>query len=116
MLKMSLQAKIFIRMVTNALKSVSDEGGEECVNQAGFQVGEVDKESCRGMFKMYGCGSSADEFAALNPPEDAAAAIYVDFSLRPGASEEDIQSIIDGCNEGWTMFAEPIIDEIPKPP
>lgn len=116
MLKMSLQAKIFIRMVTNALKSVSDEGGEECVNQAGFQVGEVDTEACRGMFKMYGCGSSNEEFAALNPPEDAAAAVYVDFSLRPGASEEDIQSIIDGCNDGWTMFAEPILDEIPKPP
>jgi hypothetical protein len=116
MLKMSLQAKIFIRMITNALKDVRDEGGEECKNQAGFQVGDVDVETSRGLFKMYACGSTTEEFAALNPPEDAAAAVYADFSLRDGASEEDIQKIIDGANEGWTMFAEPLLDEIPKPP
>lgn len=116
MLKMSLQAKIFIRMVTKALKDVTDEGGRECKNQAGLSVGDVDVENSRGMIKAYGCGSSQEELDALNPPEGACGAFHIDFRLAEGASEEDIQSIIDGCNEAWGMFAEPLLDEIPTPP
>jgi hypothetical protein len=116
MLKMSLQAKILIRMVTKALKDVTDEGGRECKNQAAMTVGDIDIENSRGMIKMYGCGSTQEELDALNPPEGACGAVHIDFNLAAGASEGDIQSIIDGCNDAWGMFAEPLIDEIPTPP
>jgi hypothetical protein len=116
MLKMSLQAKIFIRMITKALKDVTDEGGRECKNQAGLTVGDVDTENSAGLIKAYGCGSTKAELDELNPPEGAHGAFHVDFNLRDGASEEDIQSIIDGANEAWEMFAEPLLDEIPQPP
>lgn len=117
MLKVTLQAKIMIRMITEAIKSVTDDGdGRECVNQAGFQVGDLDPETCSGMLKFFCHGSSAEDLAALNPPEDAFGAVHLDFTLCADASEENIQKIIDGANDAWESFAQPVIDDLPAPP
>lgn len=116
-LKMKLQARLFIKQISAALQQVEEiPSGPDNVNQFSFQTGEIDKDTCAGMLKFNFNPSSVEEYAALNAPEGAKLAFYIDFTLRDSASDEDIQKIVDGAENLFQMFIAPMLDSLPEVP
>lgn len=83
--------------------------GKKCVNQASVQVGELTAEGAPGMIRWHCGGSSPADFAALNPPEGAKAAALVDWSIRPGCTDESVEALIAGANQIFTALAVPML-------
>jgi hypothetical protein len=118
-LKMKMKAKLVLRTISKALGKVkADAKGMECKNVFAGSCGKthVTPEDCKAMAKMFVCGSSPEEFASLNGPEDGKIAMHVDFSLKEGHSDDDFATLKEGLQQAFDMFVAPMIEMIPPPP
>jgi hypothetical protein len=117
MLKMKLQAKLLLRKIAKSLQEVKDSGeGNDCSTEIALNTGSLDKDSSPGMTKAFFCASSPEEMTALGAPEGAKIAVFIDFTLKEGASDDDIAKIVAGADQAFSMFVEPMLEQLPPVP
>jgi len=114
-LKKKLKIQLALRQVSKVLQTIKEAGtGRACTNTASINIGEpIDTDSCRGHVGFFVSGSNSEEFAAMNPPESAKMCAYADFTLKAGASDADIATIVDGANQLFETMGQPMLDMLP---
>lgn len=114
-LKKKLQIQLALRQVSKVLQTIKEAGtGRACTNTASINIGEpIDTDSCRGHVGVFVSGSNSEEFAAMNPPESAKMCAYADYTLKAGASDADIATIVDGANQLFETMGQPMLDMLP---
>jgi len=80
-----MKMKMMMRKVNKTIQKITlANSGRDCVNSASLLIGNINKDTCSGMFKFSFLPSSVEEFATLGCPADATGVNYVDFALKEG--------------------------------
>ena len=78
-----MKIKMMMRKVNKTIQKITlANSGRDCVNSVSLQIGNINKDTCSGMFKFSFLPSSVEEFATLGCPADATGVNYVDFSKK----------------------------------